>query len=68
MARRSATSAERILGARASVGTKGAVAAGYGVNLRTMFSRGLWLTLWLWLTIVIVGSLLATYWSGFGVA
>jgi sodium-dependent dicarboxylate transporter 2/3/5 len=45
-----------------------AVAAGYGVNLKTMFSRGLWLTLWLWATIVVVGYLLVTYWSGFGIA
>jgi sodium-dependent dicarboxylate transporter 2/3/5 len=45
-----------------------AVAAGYGVNLKTMFSRGLWLTVWLWIVIVLVGSLLATYWPGFGIA
>ena len=45
-----------------------AVAAGYGVNLKTMFSRGLWLTVWLWVVIVLVGYVLATYWSGFGIA
>jgi solute carrier family 13 (sodium-dependent dicarboxylate transporter), member 2/3/5 len=45
-----------------------AVAAGYGVNLKTMFSRGLWLTLWLWIVIVLVGYLLSAYWPGFGVA
>ena len=45
-----------------------AVAAGYGVNLKTMFSRGLWLTGLLWVTVALVGYLLATYWPGFGVA
>lgn len=45
-----------------------AVAAGYGVNLRTMFSRGLWLVASLWLVIVVMGYVLATYWPGFGVA
>jgi sodium-dependent dicarboxylate transporter 2/3/5 len=45
-----------------------AVAAGYGVNLRMMFSRGLWLTGLLWAVIVTVGYLVATYWPGFGIA
>ena len=45
-----------------------AVAAGYGVNLKTMFSRGLWLTALLWSVIVLVGYLLVTYWPGFGTA
>jgi solute carrier family 13 (sodium-dependent dicarboxylate transporter), member 2/3/5 len=45
-----------------------AVAAGYGVNLKTMFSRGLWLTALLWLVIVCVGYVLVTYWPEFGVA
>jgi sodium-dependent dicarboxylate transporter 2/3/5 len=45
-----------------------AVAAGYGVNLKTMFSRGLWLTAILWVVIALVGYLLATYWPGFGSA
>ena len=45
-----------------------AVAAGYGVNLRTMFSRGLWLVVLLWAVIVTIGYLVATYWPGFGIA
>ena len=45
-----------------------AVAAGYGVNLKTMFSGGLLLAALLWSVIVIVGYLLATYWRGFGIA
>lgn len=45
-----------------------AVAAGYGVNLKTMFSKGLWLTAILWVVIAVVGYLLATYWPGFAVA
>ena len=45
-----------------------AVAAGYGVNLKTMFSRGLWLALLLWIVIAVVGYALAMYWPGFGVA
>jgi solute carrier family 13 (sodium-dependent dicarboxylate transporter), member 2/3/5 len=45
-----------------------AVAAGYGVNLKTMFSRGLWLAALLWCAIVAVGYVLATYWPGFGIA
>jgi sodium-dependent dicarboxylate transporter 2/3/5 len=45
-----------------------AVAAGYGVNLKTMFVRGLWLTILLWLVIVAAGYLLATYWPAFGTA
>ncbi len=45
-----------------------AVAAGYGVNLKMMFSRGLLLTALLWAVIVVVGYTLATYWPGFGVA
>jgi sodium-dependent dicarboxylate transporter 2/3/5 len=45
-----------------------AVAAGYGVNLKTMFSRGLWLTVLLWVVIALMGYALATYWPGFGVA
>lgn len=45
-----------------------AVAAGYGVNLKTMFARGFWLTVWLWVVIVVVGYVLATYWPGFGIA
>jgi sodium-dependent dicarboxylate transporter 2/3/5 len=45
-----------------------AIAAGYGVNLRTMFSRGLWLTVALWALLVAAGYLLARFWPGFGVA
>ena len=45
-----------------------AVAAGYGVNLKTMFVRGLGLTIVLWLVIVAAGYLFATYWPAFGAA
>lgn len=45
-----------------------AVAAGYGVNVKMLFSKGLWLAALLWGVIVIVGYLLATYWPGFRIA
>jgi sodium-dependent dicarboxylate transporter 2/3/5 len=45
-----------------------AVAAGYGVNVQTMFWKGLMLTGILWLTVMTAGYLLAAYWPGFGVA
>jgi sodium-dependent dicarboxylate transporter 2/3/5 len=45
-----------------------AVAAGYGVNLKTMFAKGLWLVVLLAIVIVVIGYLLATYWAGFGIA
>jgi sodium-dependent dicarboxylate transporter 2/3/5 len=45
-----------------------AVAAGYGVNLKMMFSRGLWLAVLLWLVIVAIGYVLVSYWPGFGIA
>jgi len=45
-----------------------AIAAGYGVNVKTMFGKGLILTGLLWLAVMIVGYLLATYWPGFGAA
>ena len=45
-----------------------AIAAGYGVNLKTMFSWGLWLTALILIVIIGVGYLLAKYWPGFGVA
>lgn len=45
-----------------------AVAAGYGVNLKTMFVRGLWLTILVWLVILSAGYLFATYWPAFGAA
>ena len=45
-----------------------AVAEGYGVNLKTMFSQGLRLAALLWAIIVLVGYVLITYWPGFGIA
>ncbi len=45
-----------------------AVAAGYGVNLRMMFSRGFWLAALLWAVIALLGYALAVYWPGFGLA
>lgn len=45
-----------------------AVAAGYGVNLKMMFSQGLWLMALLWVVIATLGYALATYWPGFGIA
>jgi sodium-dependent dicarboxylate transporter 2/3/5 len=45
-----------------------AVAAGYGVNLKMMFSRGAWLAALLWAVIALTGYALAAYWPGFGLA
>ena len=45
-----------------------AVAAGYGVNLKMMFSQGLWLVVLLWVVIVLIGYASVTYWPGFGIA
>jgi sodium-dependent dicarboxylate transporter 2/3/5 len=45
-----------------------AIAAGYGVNLKSMFSWGLWLTALILTVIIVVGYLLANYWPGFGIA
>jgi sodium-dependent dicarboxylate transporter 2/3/5 len=45
-----------------------AVAAGYGVNLKTMFSQGLWLVILLSIVIVVTGYAVAAYWPGFGIA
>jgi len=45
-----------------------AIAAGYGVNLKTMFSKGFWLAALLWATLVLMGYLLTTYWPGFSLA
>ena len=45
-----------------------AIAAGYGVNVKTMFSWGLWLTVLILIVIIVAGYLLATYWPGFAVA
>jgi sodium-dependent dicarboxylate transporter 2/3/5 len=45
-----------------------AVAAGYGVNLKMMLSRGLWLVALLWVVIALVGYILAMHWPGFAIA
>lgn len=45
-----------------------AVAAGYGVNLKMMFSRALWLAAILWAVIALLGYALAGYWPGFAIA
>jgi sodium-dependent dicarboxylate transporter 2/3/5 len=45
-----------------------AIAAGYGVNLRTMFTRGLLLAALIAATVLAGGYLLTTLWPGFGVA
>jgi len=45
-----------------------AIAAGYGVNLRTMFRVGAALTVLIWVLLVIAGYLAARFWPGFGVA
>jgi sodium-dependent dicarboxylate transporter 2/3/5 len=45
-----------------------AIAAGYGVDLKTMFTWGLGLTLLVLVTLIAGGYLMATYWPGFGVA
>jgi solute carrier family 13 (sodium-dependent dicarboxylate transporter), member 2/3/5 len=45
-----------------------AIAAGYGVNVRTMFASGLWLTVLILATLVAGGYVLSTFWAGFGVA
>ena len=45
-----------------------AIAAGYGANLKTMFSWGFWLTGSILVLIIVVGYLLSPYWPGFGVA
>jgi len=45
-----------------------AIAAGYGVNLRTMMSVGFWLSALIWILLVVMGYVLARFWPGFGVA
>ena len=45
-----------------------AVAAGYGVNLRTMAVKGLSASLLVLLTLVVLGYALARWWPAFGVA
>jgi hypothetical protein len=42
-----------------------AVAAGYGINLKTMFVRGLGLVALCWVLVLLVGYLLSVYWPGF---
>jgi solute carrier family 13 (sodium-dependent dicarboxylate transporter), member 2/3/5 len=45
-----------------------AIAAGYGVDLKSMFAWGAWLTLAVWLVLTAGGYVLARFWPGFGVA
>ena len=45
-----------------------AVAAGYGVNLQTMAVKGLFASLLVLLTLVVLGYALARWWPAFGVA
>jgi sodium-dependent dicarboxylate transporter 2/3/5 len=45
-----------------------AIAAGYGVNLRTMMSIGLWLSAVIWVLLVVIGYVLIRFWPGFAVA
>jgi sodium-dependent dicarboxylate transporter 2/3/5 len=45
-----------------------AVAAGYGVDLKAMFSKGLMLAGLLWVVILCIGYVLSEYWPGFAVA
>lgn len=45
-----------------------AVAAGYGINLKTMFVSGLWASLLSLFAVVLVGYLLSLYWPAFGTA
>jgi sodium-dependent dicarboxylate transporter 2/3/5 len=45
-----------------------AVAAGYGINLKTMAIKGFWACLLSTIAVVIVGYALALYWPAFGTA
>jgi len=45
-----------------------AVAAGYGINLKTMLVKGFWACLLALFATVLVGYLLAIYWPSFGAA
>jgi sodium-dependent dicarboxylate transporter 2/3/5 len=45
-----------------------AIAAGYGVNLKTMLIRGVYLSAILWGLVVVFGYLAWRFWPGFGVA
>jgi sodium-dependent dicarboxylate transporter 2/3/5 len=45
-----------------------AIAAGYGVNVKTMFTWGLWLTALIVIVVIAAGYLMASFWPGFAVA
>src|SRR5690606_3366283 len=45
-----------------------AVAAGYGINLKTMFVAGFWVCLLCLIAVVAVGYLAALYWPAFSTA
>ena len=45
-----------------------AIAAGYGVNLRTMFVKGFWAAVIALVVIIIVSYLSMVLWPGFGMA
>jgi solute carrier family 13 (sodium-dependent dicarboxylate transporter), member 2/3/5 len=45
-----------------------AIAAGYGVNLKTMFTQGAWLAVLLWVLLVGAGYVLVRFWPAFGMA
>ena len=45
-----------------------AVAAGYGINLRTMFVQGFWASVLALIAVVALGYLLAMFWPAFGTA
>ena len=38
------------------------------MNLKMMFSRGLWLAALLWAVVALLGYALAAYWPGFAIA
>jgi sodium-dependent dicarboxylate transporter 2/3/5 len=42
-----------------------AVAAGYGINLKTMAIKGFWACLFALIAVVVVGYLLSVYWPAF---
>jgi len=45
-----------------------AIAAGYGVNLKTMLVGGAWLSAIIWVLLLVAGYLAATYWPAFALA
>ena len=45
-----------------------AVAAGYGINLKTMLIKGFWACLLVLTVVVVLGYLLSVYWPAFGTA